>query len=94
MSPPKGEGVLGGTPPKAARRSATKCHSRPPLASDGEPAPNKALLEHSNGVWLFEVWQNGRVEYVVERGEHCWKFGFLFSAHNKFEREAAKGGHS
>jgi hypothetical protein len=80
---------------KAARRSAAQYGSKPPLASDGEPTPTKALLSHAGDVWLFEVREgHHRISYVVERAERTWPFGLRFSAESKFLREVnkAKGG--
>ena len=92
-SPPKEEDLLGGRPPKAARRSGAEYHSRPALASAGLPAPNKALLRHVEDVWLFEIREGNRASYyTVERGDYVWPFSMFYTAQSKFEREVAKGG--
>jgi hypothetical protein len=75
---------------EAARRSTAEYSSKPPLSSDGEPAPNKALLEHINGIWLFEIREAHSVSYVVEKGERVWQFSLLYSAQGKFAREVTK----
>lgn len=89
--PPPKEAPRSAKPEReTARRSEVDYGSRPRLASDGDPAPAKALLRHAKDVWLFEIREGHGVAYTVERPGHTWPFGMLYSAESKFLREVSK----
>jgi hypothetical protein len=81
--PGKGEGPDRPNPGPAKQKHAGR---RLPF----QIAPVKKLLAYQDPVWLFEVREGGRVSYVVERKDLWWRFGLLFPARAKFDRQVQK----